>query len=76
MEKLAALETQLAHSVSEKARLEGEVELCTQKLERAEKLIQVCLSEGVSLSPRRAVINSEQSHQRGGFRTKLLAICW
>ena len=49
MEKLAALETQLAHSVSEKARLEGEVELCTQKLERAEKLIQVRLRGGFYL---------------------------
>ncbi|GAX74205.1 hypothetical protein CEUSTIGMA_g1654.t1 [Chlamydomonas eustigma] len=40
MDKLADLEAQLEHSVSEKSRLEGEVELCTQKLERAEKLIQ------------------------------------
>ena len=43
MEKLAALEAQLEHSVAEKARLEGEVEVCTQKLERAEKLITVCV---------------------------------
>jgi hypothetical protein len=42
MDKLADLEAQLEHSVSEKSRLEGDVELCTQKLERAEKLIQVC----------------------------------
>ena len=51
MEKLAALEAQLEHSVSEKARLEGEVEVCTQKLERAEKLIQVRTERGRSRWP-------------------------
>ena len=44
MEKLAALEAKLEQSVNDKARLESEVDLCTQKLERAEKLIQVRLS--------------------------------
>lgn len=39
MERLEALENQLDHSVKEKARLEQEVDLCTKKLERAEKLI-------------------------------------
>ena len=41
MGRLALLEDQLARSVADKARLEGEVELCTQKLDRAEKLISV-----------------------------------
>ncbi|GMH41668.1 hypothetical protein BSKO_09578 [Bryopsis sp. KO-2023] len=39
MDKLETLEKQLDHSVKEKTRLENEVELCTKKLERAEKLI-------------------------------------
>eukprot|EP00803_Ostreobium_quekettii_P003694 evm.model.scf_198.7 EVM.evm.TU.scf_198.7 scf_198:70733-88803(+) len=39
MDKLAEMEAQLSHSVREKKRLEDEVELCTQKLDRAEKLI-------------------------------------
>ena len=38
-DKLAALEADLANSIEEKDRLENEVELCTQKLERAERLI-------------------------------------
>lgn len=38
-EKLAKQEALLSHSVAEKSRLEAEVDLCTQKLERAEKLI-------------------------------------
>lgn len=44
MDKLGALESQLDISMKEKTRLENEVELCTQKLERAEKLIQVGLT--------------------------------
>lgn len=39
MDKLSYLESQLDHSVKEKKRLQDEVELCTQKLDRAEKLI-------------------------------------
>ena len=39
MDKLASLESQLEHSVKEKKRLEDGVDLCTQKLDRAEKLI-------------------------------------
>ena len=41
MDRLATLEEQLERSMKEKLRLESEVELCTQKLERAEKLITV-----------------------------------
>lgn len=37
--QLAGLEQQLADTIAEKNRLESEVELCAQKLERAEKLI-------------------------------------
>ncbi|PNH03664.1 Dynein heavy chain 7, axonemal [Tetrabaena socialis] len=40
MSRLATLEKQLAHSMAEKTRLEAETELCTAKLERAEKLIK------------------------------------
>ncbi|KAL6751111.1 dynein heavy chain 5 [Haematococcus lacustris] len=39
MDRLGALEGRLEHSMAEKLRLESEVELCTQKLDRAEKLI-------------------------------------
>ncbi|GIL57271.1 hypothetical protein Vafri_12526 [Volvox africanus] len=39
MGRLATLERQLEKSMQEKARLEAETELCTAKLERAEKLI-------------------------------------
>ncbi|GLC41774.1 hypothetical protein PLESTM_001238200 [Pleodorina starrii] len=39
MGRLATLERQLDKSIAEKARLEAETELCTAKLERAEKLI-------------------------------------
>lgn len=39
MDKLETLQNQLDHSVKEKSRLESEVDLCTKKLERAEKLI-------------------------------------
>jgi dynein heavy chain len=39
MDKLGAMEAQLESSVKEKARLEAEVELCSTKLDRAEKLI-------------------------------------
>ena len=39
MDKLALLENQLEESITEKQRLENEVDLCSQKLERAEKLI-------------------------------------
>ena len=39
MDRLAKLEAQLEQSMADKTRLEAEVELCTQKLERAEKLI-------------------------------------
>eukprot|EP00201_Polytomella_parva_P020499 CAMPEP_0175042260 /NCGR_PEP_ID=MMETSP0052_2-20121109/2450_1 /TAXON_ID=51329 ORGANISM="Polytomella parva, Strain SAG 63-3" /NCGR_SAMPLE_ID=MMETSP0052_2 /ASSEMBLY_ACC=CAM_ASM_000194 /LENGTH=3805 /DNA_ID=CAMNT_0016305023 /DNA_START=33 /DNA_END=11446 /DNA_ORIENTATION=+ len=40
LNKLATMENQLEKSMAEKLRLEGEVELCTAKLERAEKLIK------------------------------------
>lgn len=39
MDKLATMEEQLDKSMKEKLRLEAEVELCTLKLDRAEKLI-------------------------------------
>jgi len=39
MDALARMEAQLERSTAEKVRLEAEVELCTQKLDRAEKLI-------------------------------------
>lgn len=51
MERLAKLEDQLSASMADKTRLEGEVELCTQKLDRAEKLITVRWSRHVELNP-------------------------
>eukprot|EP00951_Prasinocladus_malaysianus_P050240 scaffold678379_cov43-Prasinocladus_malaysianus.AAC.1 len=39
LEQLAGLEQQLADTMAEKDRLESEVKLCAQKLERAEQLI-------------------------------------
>jgi predicted nuclease with TOPRIM domain len=39
MDNLARLEATLSDSMAKKLRLEGEVEACSQKLDRAEKLI-------------------------------------
>ena len=39
MDKLAAMESDLQTNTEKKVRLEGEVQLCSIKLERAEKLI-------------------------------------
>ena len=39
MDKLAAMETDLQANTEKKVKLEGEVQLCSIKLERAEKLI-------------------------------------
>lgn len=39
MDNLAKLEQTLSESMEKKQRLEGEVELCSQKLERAQTLI-------------------------------------